>query len=353
MPIIGEYHDNFAAVQDQARLELSRAAMPSLFHRLEWMQALHSYCLADHRPAIFRAASDNPQDPAFAWLFLMQGPLPWRLRGLANYYSFTSGPIFGGDYDEVTRMSLLRGIARKAHRRAHKISLSHIPDENDDASLMQRAFRQEGWIASQSECDINHCIQIKGRSFDDYWRSRPGQMRSTVRRKAKSHAISVRIDTKVTAENWTDYENIYARSWKPQEGSPAFIRDLAEREASHGALRLGFAFMDGVPVAAQLWTVDHGIALIHKLAYDKATQKASPGTVLSAAMFQHVIDIDHVQQIDFGTGDDSYKADWMEQQRPRFAQDFYWPHSPLSWPDLTARAARQAISDLAAKRRKD
>lgn len=353
MPITGEYHDNFTDVQEKAGAELSRAAMPSLFHRLEWLESLHRHCLPGHKPAIFRASSDDPERSAFAWLFLMQSALPWRLNGLANWYSFICGPIFGGDYDEVTRMSLLRGIARIAHRKAHKITLSHIPDENDVAALLPRAFRQEGWIASSAECDTNHYLRINGRSFDDYWRSRPGQMRSTVRRKTKKHGITVRIDNQINSENWSDYENIYARSWKPHEGSPAFIRHMAENEAAHGALRLGFAFMEGTPVAAQLWTVDHGIALIHKLAYDKSSEKASPGTVLSAAMFQHIIDVDRAQLIDFGTGDDGYKADWMEQQRPRYAQDFYWPHSPLSWPDLTLRAARQTISELAAKRGKD
>ncbi|MEO1044779.1 MAG: GNAT family N-acetyltransferase [Pseudomonadota bacterium] len=353
MPIIGEYHDNFAAVQEQAREELSRSALPSLFQRLEWFEALHAHCLPRQQPAIFRAASNDPEHPSFAWLFLMQTALPWRLQGLANWYSFTCGPIFGGDYDEVTRMSLLRSIARIARRKAHRISLHQIPDDNSEATLLRRAFRQEGWITSHAPCDVNHYLQLGDRSFDDYWQGRPGRMRSTVRRKARSHEISVRIDTMVTPENWSDYESVYNRSWKPGEGSPAFIRHFAENEAAHGALRLGFAFIEGAPVAAQLWTVDHGIALIHKLAYDKAAEKASPGTVLSAAMFQHVIDIDGVQQIDFGTGDDRYKADWMEQQRPRFAQDFYWPHSPLSWPDLILRAGKQAISDLAAKRRKD
>jgi hypothetical protein len=33
-------------------------------------------------------------------------------------------------------------------------------------------------------------------------------------------------------------------------------------------------------------------------------------------MFAHVIDVDRVAAIDFGTGDDPYKADWMDHTRP-------------------------------------
>jgi CelD/BcsL family acetyltransferase involved in cellulose biosynthesis len=74
--------------------------------------------------------------------------------------------------------------------------------------------------------------------------------------------------------------------------------------------------MNGEPVAAQFWTVDNGRALIHKLAHRESAKDASPGTILSAAMFRHVIDEDRVDIIDFGTGNDSYKADWMTGSAP-------------------------------------
>ena len=66
---------------------------------------------------------------------------------------------------------------------------------------------------------------------------------------------------------WADYEAVYAASWKPEEGSPAFLRALAEQEGAAGTLRLGIARRGGRPVAAQLWTVESGVATIHKLAY--------------------------------------------------------------------------------------
>jgi CelD/BcsL family acetyltransferase involved in cellulose biosynthesis len=77
-------------------------------------------------------------------------------------------------------------------------------------------------------------------------------------------------------------------------------------------LRLGICRIDGVPVAAQLWTVENGVALIHKLAHRESAAELSPGTILSAAMFRHVIDEDNVNMVDFGTGNDHYKADWMD-----------------------------------------
>ena len=162
-------------------------------------------------------------------------------------------------------------------------------------------------------------------------------MRTTLKRKAAK--VAVTIETTFNPESWAAYEAIYASSWKPEEGNPAFLRRFAQEEGAAGRLRLGIARADGVPVAAQFWTVEHGTAFIHKLAHTEESKPLSPGTTLSAALFQHAIDTDSVRLIDFGTGDQAYKADWMEEVRPRFRLDCLDPRSPRAWPPLAKRLA--------------
>src|SRR3546814_7983792 len=79
---------------------------------------------------------------------------------------------------------------------------------------------------------------------------------------------------------------------------------------------MGLARIEGAPVAAQYWTVEDGTAFIHKLAHVEDSLKASPGTLLSAALFRHVIAVDRVARVDFGTGNDAYKRDWMNRHEP-------------------------------------
>src|SRR3546814_14885567 len=100
-----------------------------------------------------------------------------------------------------------------------------------------------------------------------------------------------------------------AASWKPEEGHPALLRAFAEAEGAGGRLRMGIARIEGVPVAAQYWTVEDGTAFIHKLAHVEDSLKASPGTLLSAALFRHVIEIDGVKRVDFGPGNNAYKRE--------------------------------------------
>lgn len=332
LPVKGEYHDNFLTAQAAARGALDRERQPCLFDRLEWLDQLHRMALRDKAPLLLRAHEGEAE----AWLPLMQVG-SGQYGALANWYNFTWRPIFGGPYDEVQKLSFLRQLAVTARERTRRLTLAPVPDEDGSASAITAAFEASGWVVERTECDENHYVKLNGRSFDEYWQGRPGQLKNTVKRKGKKGVVSTRIEPVFSEGSWADYERVYARSWKPHEGSPAFLKQLAKQESAAGALRLGLAYIDGQPVAAQFWTVENGTALIHKLAHDEQHLEFSPGTLLSAALFQHVIDIDRVSEIDFGTGSDTYKRDWMEQVRPRYRLDLFWPNHIANWP-LIARA---------------
>lgn len=254
-----------------------------------------------------------------------------RIEPLRNWYAFTWRPL-GDD------PAALLTIARDLRRRSHRVTLWPLPDEDGSATRLLAAFRQAGWQAALTPCDHNHVLPVNGRSFAEYWEGRPGQMRTTLKRKAKK--VTVTIHDRFDAAAWAAYEAIYADSWKPEEGDPALLRRFAEAEGAAGRIRLGLAHAEGQPIAAQFWTVEDGTAYIHKLAHLESMKHLSAGTTLSAALFERVIDGDKVQLIDFGTGNDRYKADWMEIDRPRYRLDALDPASPRAWPALAKRAVR-------------
>ena len=59
-------------------------------------------------------------------------------------------------------------------------------------------------------------------------------------------------------------------------------------------------------------------------------------------MFAQAIDGDRVDLIDYGTGDNGYKADWMEERIALHRIDAFNPRFASSW----LPAARTAISAL-------
>ncbi len=324
--------------------QLTRTAQPSLFHRLDWFRRVLASEPEAPLPLIARAASER----SLSWLFLMRDGA--NARSISNWYSFAFGAVHAGEPNDAQKAAMMTAIARRlknARPRLSRIVMTPVPDA--EVALLERAFSRSGWTVFTHEHSANWTADVAGKSFADYWAERPGQLRSTVKRKAGKEDVATHVYTTFDADVWADYEAIYADSWKPEESDPAFLRSLAESEGETGCLRLGIARIDGEPVAVQFWTVEHGRALIHKLAHRESAHESSAGTILSHAMFRHVIDQDHVDMIDFGTGDDPYKADWMDGATALHTITAFNP----STIDGLAGAAREKLSRLARRSRRD
>ena len=329
-----EYHADLKQVQSDAQLcaLLGDGVQSAPFDRLAWWQGLTEHCGVEPLLAVARDGE------AVAVLPLRRSSAGYE--ALANWYSFRFRPIVSGGGDAT---GLLTAIAGSLVPRAGRLSLSGVAGEDGSAKLLRRAFEDAGWLVFSDVCDINHILFLNGRKFSDYFDSRPGPLRTTLRR--KSSKVATQILDYFDAASWADFEDVYRESWKPAEGSPDFLRSFAEAEGAAGRLRLGIARTEGRVVAAQLWTVEGNTAFIHKLAHREAAKALSPGTVLSAALFEHTIDRDQVALIDFGTGDDPYKRDWMELTRPRYRLEILRPRHPANWPFI----ARAFASRLAGR----
>ncbi len=319
------YHATVKEVQADAALaalvSAPHAAAP--FDRADHWAALEDIC--GLKPLIVVAR----QGEQTAVLPLAQQPR--GLGPLGNWYAFRVKPLLSPGADAG---ALLGAIARGLKAHTTRITLAPLPDEHGEARALATAFRGAGWVVDLARCDTNHVLEVAARDYAQYLSERPGPVRTTLKRKAKK--VEVRLLRCFDAGAWADYEAIYAQSWKGEEGSPAFLRHWAEAEGAAGRLRLGLAYApdaDGQPraVAAQFWTVEAGTAFIHKLAYVDDAKPLSPGTTLSAALFAEVIEVDRVAWIDFGTGDDPYKRDWMDLQRPRYRLNAWRGDDPAQW----------------------
>lgn len=324
MWVKGEIFRDFDEVERVAKGSLDREAGRPLFERLDWFRRTWAFCPPGDRPLIIRARAEASD----AWLFLAERGS--AAKGLASWYTLAFRPIVTGTPTDGTARAAMVAIARRLRPRLAAITLEHVPEA--DAETLRAGFARAGWIARVMPQTANWSIDVSGKSFADYWGERPGQLRSTAKRKAAKTPMDLTILGHFDESAWSDYESIYADSWKPEEGSLDFVRAMAEDEGAAGALRLGIARIEGRAVAAQLWTIDShhsgGVAIIHKLAHREDVAELSPGTILSKAMFEHVIDKDHVTLIDFGTGDDRYKADWMDTRVMRMRVELYNPRKP-------------------------
>ncbi|MCP8686784.1 GNAT family N-acetyltransferase [Marinobacterium sedimentorum] len=241
-----------------------------------------------------------------------------KLTGLSNYYS----PIF----DVIFDPSLI------TREYAYGFFLKYLWKEIQGWDLVD--FYP---VSSETRDDILKVSGIRSLRFDyfltknffhdscenyeDYISSRPSRVVNTVKRKFKKlDAVggwSVCIYTELDAieSKLKDYHRVYEKSWKNDEPYPEFINGFARMCARKGRLRLGVLDIDGKAIAVQLWVVANRTACIYKLAYDKAYKNLSPGTVLTAKMIEQVIKVDNIEKIDFLTGLDFFKKEWMDRSR--------------------------------------
>ena len=262
-----------------------------------------------------------------------------QIEPLSNWYAFTWSPMHTGD---EAKPHLLRSLADALANRSQRVVMNKLPDDMDELDRLQDAFRSRGWATFREPCDTNHILHLGGRDYARYLADRPGPLRTTLKRKAKK--VDVALSDCFDAGDWADYEAIYAESWKPEEGDPALLQSFAEMESKAGRYRFAIARHEGEPVAAQFWTVDGDTAYIHKLAHREDAKALSPGTTLTAALMQRVIDTDGVQTVDFGTGDDAYKRDWMETRRIRWQLSCYRPGAPRNWLPIAKATIRKLVS---------
>lgn len=254
----------------------------------------------------------------------------WTLHALGNFYTTLFEPLFGPGCTAADVASLLKAM-RAELPGLHSLRLAPMEPCAPSYRLMIDGMRAAGWRPFEFFSFGNWYLPVHA-SWLTYLGERDGKLRSTIKRMSKKFSgdggtLEIVTDSADVARAVEAYVKVYAGSWKQPEPYPDFIPGLARNCAAHGSLRLGLAWLNGRPVAAQLWIVAHGRAEIYKVAYDEVFKAYAPGTLLTAKLMEHVIEIDKVSEVDYLIGDDPYKKTWMSHRRERWGVIAYNPRS--------------------------
>ncbi len=241
-------------------------------------------------------------------------------ESLTNYYSpfFQFNTKLGGN-DDV--FAFFEGF-KVAHKNWDTLTLRGMAKQ--DVFSLLAILKKSRLPSIPFYCFANWHLKVNQRSYDEYFSGLSSRVRNTVARKTKqfNRLAGSRVEIIQKGDRLEEgikaFEVVYALSWKGDETFPDFISGLMKMAAKQGALRLGIAYMDDVAVAAQLWIVADNTAYIYKLAYDEQYKKLSIGSILTATLMRHVIDIDKVSCVDYLSGDDAYKKEWMSHRRERW-----------------------------------
>ena len=304
---------------ESANTLFAQAAQDSVFFSRAWFECLSATALeADHTLVLACVVSG---DHVMAILPLMQ------CIGVNTWYSLRHGftPLYNLLLAKDDQERVLNCLV-EALNQLPVNGLLLEPVGNDDSTLNNLVTRlaTAGYHCEFRFRHYNWIYRLQGQSYAEYLAARPAQLRNTITRKQRKLAREHGYDIRLFIGNdvppaMTDYYRVYQASWKQHEINNAGFQDcFIEKFSKLGWTRLATLYIKEQPVAAQLWFVHQHKASIFRLVYDEAWRPYSPGSILTSYLMEYVIDTDKVYEIDFLTGNDAYKQDWMSERRERF-----------------------------------
>lgn len=239
--------------------------------------------------------------------------------------------MFSPDVDdrEVLLTHLLRhfrkGVRQVAEMPVDVLRLWPAQLDSEPGQMLLRSLRRAGFWVQVYANSYNRFEDTTGMDYDEYFSRRSAKLRSNLRRRQrlleKEGAVELSLCSDLSELNsaLSDYISVSHGSWKePESMVSEDILALIQLTAAKGTLRLGILRLDGVAAAAQFWIVSGGVAYSSRLAHHEDYKHLAVGLVLTNFMLSHLLDDDHVDRIDFGYGEEDYKASWMKD-----ARDYY------------------------------
>lgn len=301
---------------------------PSFEATPDWFDLLKNSVYSTDSGTKFIAAKAHDKITEVWPLRLSQHRLIKQISSLSNFYTSLYHPLKAKEHSKFTLREAVAYLLQQ-YGSHHVIRIAPLDPNSPEFQQILNELNASGWIAFKFLSFANWYL-TEEYGWDHYIKSRGANLRSTLKRRSREFLangglLEIITQTDSIEQAIQDFETVYAASWKKPEPFPQFIPFLIRTLYEKNALRLGVARIGGIPIAAQIWIVWNGQASIFKLAYNKQYSSYSPGTLLTAHLMKHVLDVDCVTHVDYLIGDDDYKRIWMNRRRERYGIIAYNP----------------------------
>lgn len=294
----------------------AQAEKDSIFFSRPWFKCLTATALEVDHTMVLACVVDG--DRVMAILPLME------CAGVKTWYSLTHGltPLYSLLLADDNQERVLSCLAQALDQLpVNALLLQPVAGDDSKLNALTRLLQIAGFKCEHNFRHYNWLYHLQGQTYKEYMAGRPAVLRNTISRKMRKlereHGYEIRLFTgEQVPSGMSDYHVVYNASWKQNEiWNAGFQNCFIEAFSRAGWTRLAIMYIKGQPVAAQLWFVCHNKASIFRLAYDKTWRQYSTGSILTSFLMEYVIDTDRVEEIDFLTGNDAYKQDWMSERR--------------------------------------
>lgn len=318
---------------------------------LAWYRNLVNTVFADPEGVYIYVLRKNGAAMAALPLVAKKNATSQGVASLSNYYTSLYAPVMQLGLRARDLTHLINAI-KAAHAPLGILRLAPMDPKSSTFCTLLEALQTSGLEPFKFFCFGNWYLQAND-GWDNYLKTRSGTLRNTIKRMTKKFAadggmLELTVDGVGLERSLDAFERVYRAKWKKGEPYPEFIPGLARTCAERGWLRLGTAWLNGEPIAAQLWIVANGKANIYKVAYKEEFKPYAPGTLVTAMLMEHVIEQDKVTEVDFLIGDDAYKKNWMSHRRERWGIIAYNPRTVVGVIGLIRESMGRILRSLIA-----
>jgi len=314
-------YDQWGQLPKSANTLFTETEQISLFYSRDWLECLTAHSLTEQQSLVLACVVDNERVLSILPLLKhAQGGLSALSSNFTTLYSLLISKQ--GKQSDILRC-LVDGLVNKLTDAPDQTIHLEPIDVDDEIMIRLRQQIESYQFHSYPYFRFYNWIhRLNGQSFHEYMTDRPTNLRNTIRRKQRKlereHGYDIRLyKSSNVGKALEDYHTIYNTSWKTNEYFSDFTPSLVKNLSQRGWLRLAILYTHEQPIAAQIWFVVHRKASVFRLVYDEGWKRYSPGSILTQYIMRYVIDTDKVSEIDFLTGNERYKQDWMTIRRER------------------------------------
>lgn len=312
------------------RALLDRAETIDIEFGSTWCRILVQTVFPNDDGAQLYVLRKNNQAVAVLPIHIAQMRMGCKVESLGNFYTTLYSPALVPNITAADLAHVFKAI-RRDHGSARSFRFAPMNPMSAEYGLIDASLRSAGMMPFHFFCFGNWRLPVNT-PWSNYFDARPGILRTTVKRmsarlKKQGGRLELITGGADLERGMNAYAQVYAASWKNAEPFPEFLPTLMRTSAENGWLRLGVAWIQDQPIAAQVWLVANGRAMIYKLAYHESYKSLAPGTLLTAMMMRHAFENDKVVEVDYLNGDEPYKQDWMSHRGERWGIIGYDPRN--------------------------
>lgn len=322
-------YEDLEDLPESYRELFAAAGQDSFFQSWHWYSHLINTIGTDAQKARIYGLEEGGADPTPLAAMVMRNfdkgadnSRARTLKSYTNFYTYAFSPIQPADSElaaENVRALVAAICAERPRWDVLQFEAIRKPSPLYDLlnrelaaqGLLVRPYFQSGnWYQDVSNLSSEAYIAPKGRSVSQ-------EVSRKERKLLREHDVRIELITEPDQLESAipDYQKVYELSWKEPETYPDFIPELIRISANSGGLRLGMMYIGDEPVASQLTIISGQRGIMYKTAFVPQYGKASVGNIIMINVIRHLLDVDHIAELDFGQGDDTYKSHWLTDRR--------------------------------------